>query len=99
MIDFTKETSQSMISTTSSNMSSSLINTNSRTSTFSSSSSESEPFNLKFITEDQKDFSKLMEDLSIIDNVYDTFEYDIESSSAYGKPYTKLCTKQLLISC
>lgn len=98
MIDFTKEASQSLISTTSSNISSSIINTSSRTSTFSSSSSESEPFNLKFITEDQKDFSKLMEDLSIIDNVYDAFDYDIESSSSYGKTYTKLCTKQLLIS-
>lgn len=88
MIDFTKEASQSLISTSSSAMSNSLMNASSisRASSFSQSSSESEPFNLKFITEDQKYFSRLMEDLSIVDNMCDVFDYDTEASNSFGKP-------------
>ncbi|KAL7309155.1 hypothetical protein PS15m_011269 [Mucor circinelloides] len=87
MIDFTKEASQSLISTTSSAMSNSLMNASSisRASSFSQSSSESEPFNLKFLTEDQKYFSRLMEDLSIVDNMYDVFDYDTEASNSFDK--------------
>lgn len=102
MIDFTKEASQSLISTSSSAMSNSLMNASSisRASSFSQSSSESEPFNLKFITEDQKYFSRLMEDLSIVDNMCDVFDYDTEASNSFGKPKRKKkagCTRVLTL--
>lgn len=77
MIDFTLEATQSLISTTSSDVSNSMAK--------STGSSESESFCLRFITEDQKTFDKLVEDLSIIDSMSDTFDYDLEISTSYGK--------------
>ncbi|KAK4516895.1 uncharacterized protein ATC70_000222 [Mucor velutinosus] len=87
MIDFTKEASQSLISTTSSAMSNSLMHVSSisRASSFSQSSSELEPLNLKFITEDQTYYNQLMEDLSIVDNMCDVFDNDMESSASFDK--------------
>lgn len=43
--------------------------------------------NISFIVENQKAFHKLMEDLSIIDNVYNMFEIQYETNT-YGKLLT-----------
>lgn len=50
-----------------------------------------DPYNLSFLTENQKYYQKLLDDLSIIDNIYDMInDYDQasvsdSSSSLYGK--------------
>lgn len=49
----------------------------------SNSSSSADPYSLSFLTENQKHYSQLLDDLSIIDNMCDTFGLDTESS-VYG---------------
>jgi hypothetical protein len=106
MMDFTRKGNQSNLLYTSysSIKSSSNITNNSSTITTSSSiasgassiiSTDSiipaDPYNLSFITENHKYYQKLLDDLSIIDNIYDIFTngYDQSASelstSLYGK--------------
>jgi hypothetical protein len=80
--------------------------TNSSTSTHSSSNasaassiissdshSNSDPYNMSFLTENQKDYTQLLDDLSIIDNICDTFGFEPESS-LYGN-HSKHCSSDL----
>jgi hypothetical protein len=67
--------------------SSTITNTSSNASVASStisSDSSSDPYNMSFLTDNQTHYTQLMDDLSIIDNIYDTFGFESESS-LYGK--------------
>lgn len=63
---------------------SSTITTNSTVSSTGSEISVQQDTNISFIVENQKTFQKLMDDLSIIDNVYTLFDLKNESNT-YGK--------------
>lgn len=98
MIDFTKETNQSnLLYNTSSIQSASSINNSSTVTTTSSTASinssnsgstdlaiNTDPYSLSFLTENQNNYNKLLEDLTIIDNMHDTL-YEEFDSVVYGK--------------
>lgn len=95
MIDFTKKGNQSTLLYNTSSISSSSCTNNSTTTTSSSvasgsssiisseTASFSDPYNLSFLTENQKGYHSLMDDLSIIDNIHDTIVCE-QDSSLYG---------------
>ncbi|KAI8067448.1 Dbl homology domain-containing protein [Thamnidium elegans] len=92
MIDFTKKGNQSTLLYNTSSISSSSCTNNSTTTTSSSvasgsssiisseTASFSDPYNLSFLTENQKVYHSLMDDLSIIDNIHDTIICDQDSN-------------------
>lgn len=92
MIDFTNPENQSnLVYTTSSIQSTSSIHngsaiTTSSTTSVTSSVNSSEPvssvdpLSLSFLTENQHHYFQLLEDLSIVDNMQDTFDFESESN-------------------
>jgi hypothetical protein len=109
MIDFTKEDNQShFIYNTSSIQSASSINngsaitTSSSTSVTSSASStdhaiNTDPFSISFLTDNKSHYNRLLEDLSIVDNMEDSFdELDV---NGFGKiPNTCFFYKSLFLT-
>lgn len=63
----------------------------------SNASVASDPFNMSFLTDNNKYYKQLVEDLSIIDNVYDIFEEEFGFEFNGKKLFKIVSNRQLII--
>lgn len=81
-ISNSSQTNNSINTNSSSSASSSIISCAASSIISIDSASFSDPYNLSFLTDNKKYYNQLLEDLSIIDDIQDTF-YETDSS-VYG---------------